>query len=76
MFMRICQCLLFSQLVVVRPVLGTFHSKFMIVDRAVALVCSNNIQDRCNMEMMVHLEGPVVDGLYDQIFGRPADAED
>lgn len=37
----------------------------MIVDRKVALVNSNNIQDRANMEMMVHLEGPIVDGFYD-----------
>ena len=48
-----------------RPLLGTFHCKFMIVDRKVALVNSNNIQDRANMEMMVHLEGPIVDSLYD-----------
>lgn len=37
----------------------------MIVDRKVALVNSNNIQDRANMEMMVHLEGPIVDSFYD-----------
>lgn len=37
----------------------------MIVDRKVALVNSNNIQDRANMEMMVHLEGPIVDAFYD-----------
>ncbi|KAI6098106.1 hypothetical protein F5141DRAFT_1146679 [Pisolithus sp. B1] len=48
-----------------RPLLGTFHAKFMIVDRKIALVASNNIQDRPNMEMMVHLEGPIVDSLYD-----------
>ncbi|KAG8214539.1 hypothetical protein J3R82DRAFT_9600 [Butyriboletus roseoflavus] len=48
-----------------QPLLGTFHCKFMIVDRKVALVNSNNIQDRANMEMMVHLEGPIVDGFYD-----------
>jgi len=30
-----------------------------------ALINSNNIQDRPNMEMMVHLEGPIVDSLYD-----------
>ncbi|KAI6016248.1 hypothetical protein EDC04DRAFT_2749684 [Pisolithus marmoratus] len=48
-----------------RPLLGTFHTKFMIVDRKIALVASNNIQDRPNMEMMVHLEGPIVDSLYD-----------
>ncbi|PCH40494.1 phospholipase D/nuclease [Wolfiporia cocos MD-104 SS10] len=48
-----------------QPILGTFHSKFLIVDRKVALLCSNNIQDRPNMEMMVHLEGPIVDSMYD-----------
>ncbi|KAG6334065.1 hypothetical protein ID866_5028 [Astraeus odoratus] len=48
-----------------RPLLGTFHAKFMIVDRKLALVSSNNVQDRPNMEMMVHLEGPIVDSLYD-----------
>lgn len=37
----------------------------MIVDRKVTLVNSDNIQDRANMEMMVHLEGPIVDSLYD-----------
>ncbi|KKY24847.1 putative iq calmodulin-binding motif protein [Diplodia seriata] len=27
-----------------RPVLGTFHAKFMVVDRKIGIVCSNNIQ--------------------------------
>ncbi|KAH9948260.1 hypothetical protein B0H21DRAFT_734365 [Amylocystis lapponica] len=48
-----------------QPMLGTFHSKFMVVDRKMAILCSNNIQDRPNMEMMVHLEGPIVDSVYD-----------
>jgi phosphatidylserine/phosphatidylglycerophosphate/cardiolipin synthase-like enzyme len=48
-----------------QPVFGTFHCKFMIVDRKIALLNSNNIQDRPNMEMMIHLEGPIVDSLYD-----------
>ncbi|ORY12780.1 IQ calmodulin-binding motif protein [Clohesyomyces aquaticus] len=48
-----------------RPMLGTFHSKFMIVDREIAIVQSNNIQDNDNLEMMTHLEGAVVDSLYD-----------
>lgn len=48
-----------------RPVLGTFHAKFMIVDRRVALVQSSNIQDNDNLEMMVRLEGPIVDSIYD-----------
>ncbi|KAI0175814.1 hypothetical protein GGR52DRAFT_589583 [Hypoxylon sp. FL1284] len=48
-----------------RPLLGTFHSKYMVVDRRVAVVQSNNIQDNDNLEMMVELRGPVVDALYD-----------
>jgi hypothetical protein len=61
--------------------LGTFHAKFLIVDRKVALLNSNNIQgghslveaneyahsesDRPNLELMSHLEGPVVDAFYE-----------
>ncbi|KAH7093761.1 phospholipase D active site motif protein [Paraphoma chrysanthemicola] len=48
-----------------RPLLGTFHAKYMIVDRKLAIVQSNNIQDNDNLEMMTHLEGPIVDSLYD-----------
>ena len=47
------------------PLLGTFHSKFMVVDRKIAILQSNNIQDNDNLEMMVHLEGPIVDSIYD-----------
>lgn len=48
-----------------QPMLGTFHCKYMIVDRRYAVLQSNNIQDNDNMEMMTHLEGPIVDSLYD-----------
>ncbi|KAF2638859.1 phospholipase D/nuclease [Massarina eburnea CBS 473.64] len=48
-----------------RPALGTFHSKFMIVDRKYGVVQSNNIQDNDNLEMMTQIEGPIVDSLYD-----------
>lgn len=48
-----------------RPPLGTFHCKFMVVDRQVATVSSNNIQDNDNLEMMSHLEGPIVDSLWE-----------
>ncbi|KAF2428760.1 phospholipase D/nuclease [Tothia fuscella] len=48
-----------------RPTFGTFHSKFMVVDRIYGIVSSNNIQDNWNLEMMTHLEGPIVDSLYD-----------
>jgi hypothetical protein len=48
-----------------RPMLGTFHAKYMIVDRRIAVVQSNNIQDNDNLEKMTHLEGPIVDSFYD-----------
>lgn len=48
-----------------RVLLGTFHAKFLIVDRKVALINSNNIQDRPNLELMSHLEGPIVDSFYE-----------
>lgn len=47
------------------PPVGTFHAKYMVVDRKVAILQSNNIQDRVNMEMMVHIEGPIVQSFYD-----------
>ncbi|KAH8900135.1 hypothetical protein GQ53DRAFT_758241 [Thozetella sp. PMI_491] len=36
-----------------------------LVDRKIAVLQSNNIQDNDNLEMMIHLEGPIVDSLYD-----------
>lgn len=48
-----------------RPALGTFHAKYMIVDRRFAIVQSDNIQDNDNLEMAVQLEGPIVDSIYD-----------
>ncbi|WEW57297.1 hypothetical protein PRK78_002762 [Emydomyces testavorans] len=48
-----------------RPVAGTMHSKFMIVDRKFALLESNNIEDNDNLEMMVRFEGPIVDSFFD-----------
>ena len=50
-----------------RPLLGTFHSKFMVVDRKYGILSSNNIQDNDNVEMMCHFEGPIVDSLYDTL---------
>ena len=47
------------------PIMGTFHAKYMVVDRKIALLQSNNIEDNDNLEMMVHLEGSIVDSLYD-----------
>ncbi|KAH0548611.1 hypothetical protein GP486_007845, partial [Trichoglossum hirsutum] len=48
-----------------RPLLGTFHSKYVIIDREIALLMSCNIQDTDNLEMMCHFEGPIVDSFYD-----------
>lgn len=48
-----------------KPLLGTFHCKYMIVDRRQAMLQSNNIQDNDNLEMAIRLEGPIVDSLYD-----------
>lgn len=50
-----------------RPVLGTFHAKLCVIDRKVGLLQSNNVQDNDNLEMMVHLEGPIVDAMYDTL---------
>ncbi|KAL6823459.1 hypothetical protein V8C40DRAFT_280133 [Trichoderma camerunense] len=46
-------------------VLGTLHAKFCVVDRKIAVVMSNNMEDNANMEMATHLEGPIVDSIYD-----------
>ncbi|KAJ5759617.1 hypothetical protein N7520_006773 [Penicillium odoratum] len=48
-----------------RPVFGTFHSKFTVIDRRMCLLQSSNIQDNDNLEMLSHIEGPIVDSFYD-----------
>ncbi|EPQ30619.1 uncharacterized protein PFL1_02143 [Pseudozyma flocculosa PF-1] len=48
-----------------RPLMGTFHAKLLIVDRQVALINSNNIQDRPNIEACVRFEGDIVNSIYD-----------
>lgn len=48
-----------------KPLLGTLHAKFMVVDRKVAIIESNNMEDNDNVEMMTHFEGPIVDSIYD-----------
>ncbi|KAK0257174.1 hypothetical protein B0A54_09878 [Friedmanniomyces endolithicus] len=48
-----------------KPPLGTFHSKFMVVDREIATISSNNIMDNDNVEMMTHIEGPIVDSVWE-----------
>ncbi|KAJ5169265.1 uncharacterized protein N7482_004859 [Penicillium canariense] len=59
-----------------RPVFGTFHSKFTVIDRRIALLQSSNIQDNDNLEMLTHIEGPIVDSFYDAAllsWGNPLD---
>lgn len=59
-----------------RPIFGTFHAKFTVIDRRVALLQSSNIQDNDNVEMLVHIEGPIVDSFYDAAllsWGKPLD---
>ncbi|KAK6535839.1 hypothetical protein TWF281_000089 [Arthrobotrys megalospora] len=45
--------------------LGTLHSKFMVVDKRIAVLNSCNIQDNSNLEMMCQFEGPIVDDIWD-----------
>ncbi|KAF2812027.1 uncharacterized protein BDZ99DRAFT_507495 [Mytilinidion resinicola] len=58
------------------PLLGTLHAKFMVVDREIGIVESNNMENNANVEMMTHLEGPVVDSLYDSFLVTWHDALD
>jgi len=48
-----------------RPLLGTFHAKLLLIDRRIALINSINIQDRPNLECCIHLEGDIVNAVYD-----------
>ncbi|EPS36436.1 hypothetical protein H072_9996 [Dactylellina haptotyla CBS 200.50] len=45
--------------------LGTLHSKFMVIDRQVAVLNSCNIQDNSNLEMMCQFDGPIIESLYE-----------
>lgn len=45
--------------------LGTLHAKFCVIDRKSAVVMSNNMEDNDNMEMAIHVEGPIVESIYD-----------
>lgn len=59
-----------------RPLFGTFHAKFTVIDRRVVLIQSSNIQDNDNLEMLSHIEGPIVDSFYDAAllsWGKPLD---
>lgn len=58
------------------PMLGTLHAKFMVVDRQIGIIESNNMENNANMEMMTHLEGPIVDSLYDSFLITWHDALD
>ncbi|KAK6516126.1 hypothetical protein TWF506_006036 [Arthrobotrys conoides] len=58
--------------------IGTFHSKFMVVDKRIAALNSCNIQDNSNLEMMCQFEGPVVDEIWDHAvsaWGLPTKSE-
>ncbi|KAK6362630.1 hypothetical protein TWF730_000085 [Orbilia blumenaviensis] len=44
--------------------LGTLHSKFMVIDKKVAILNSCNIQDNSNLEMMCQFEGPIVNEIW------------
>ena len=48
-----------------KVLLGTLHAKFMVVDRKIAVVQSNNMEDNDNLEMLVQVEGPIVESIYD-----------
>jgi phosphatidylserine/phosphatidylglycerophosphate/cardiolipin synthase-like enzyme len=41
------------------PLLGTMHAKFIIVDE-IAIISSNNVQDRPNLEFALAVTGPIV----------------
>lgn len=41
------------------PPVGTFHAKYMVVDRKVAILNSNNIQDRVGQ--VIPLTCPIID---------------
>lgn len=47
--------------------LGTLHAKVCVVDGDTALIMSNNIEDNGNLEMMTHLRGQIVAGIYDSL---------
>lgn len=51
------------------PLLGTMHAKFMLVDRRTAILSSNNVQDRPNVELAISMMGDVCKGFFD-IFRR------
>lgn len=40
-------------------------TRYVVVDRKIAIVQSNNIQDIDNLEMMTQFEGDIVDSFYD-----------
>ncbi|POR39603.1 Uncharacterized protein TPAR_00210 [Tolypocladium paradoxum] len=55
----------FQVISVHKLILGTLHAKFCVVDRKIAAIMSNNMEDNDNMEIMTHVEGPIVDSIYD-----------
>lgn len=51
------------------PLLGTIHAKFLIIDKSIAVLSSNNVQDRPNIELAVSMVGKVSESFVD-IFER------
>lgn len=47
------------------PPVGSFHQKSVVFDRKIALLSSNNVQNRDDVGFMVQLEGPIVQSIYD-----------
>jgi len=48
-----------------KPVLGVLHIKYLIIDREHLFMHSNNLHDKANMELSVHLQGEIVNSYYD-----------
>lgn len=48
-------------------VMGIFYVKYVVVDCKIVLFQSNNVQDNDNLEMMIYLEGFVVDFFVDVV---------
>jgi phosphatidylserine/phosphatidylglycerophosphate/cardiolipin synthase-like enzyme len=48
-----------------RSLLGTLHTKFIVIDDENVILSSNNIQDRPNLEMAVTFKGQIVNDFVD-----------
>lgn len=47
------------------PLLGTMHAKYVVVDRKIVVLSSNNVQDRPNAELAVSMIGEVCNSFVD-----------